>query len=361
MWEKPEPSDAVESLPQSARPEEKAPEVEPLVTTQNNSPQPAEGGREECPPEPVEGDYEECPNPIPVERTDTETGEIDWVEIPCNRKWCPYCGPTLRRRYVAHFTEAFKSLPNLQFLTLTLDPKAFGEETEIDAEDFEKTRKYLLHIWERRFVKRVKRRSEVEVKYMATVERHESGQAHLHAVISCTLSKEEFRHHWFESGGGVVMDASPIRSDEKVAAKVGYAVKYCFEDVLKGSDGRNSIFCSEGIGYHSEAAKKARKEHREGEEEGSGDEEEDRYEYDPPTPESAGHKDNSDTMTDAEKERFDRIAREARTKTYTEWDSDHMDPPVTGTRYEYDRETGETEETRIRRTAGGETIEVSEQ
>jgi hypothetical protein len=339
--------EAVQSLPKTARPEERAPEVSPLECTQNNSPQT------------VQGEYEECPNPITVERTDRETGEVDWIDLPCNRKWCPYCGPTLRRRYVAHFTEVFQSLPNLKFITLTLDPKAFEEGASIDPEDFAESRKYLLHIWERKFVKRVKRRSDVEVKYMATVERHESGQAHLHAVISCTLSEQELRHHWFESGGGVVMDSCPILTDYMVAGKVGYAVKYCFEDAMEDSDGRNSIFCSEGIGYHSEAAKELRKEYREEENQTCREEEPDRYEYRPPTSESAGHKDNSDAVTDAEKERFDRIAEQARTTTYIDWDSDHMEPPVQGTRYEYDPDTGETRETRVRRTSDGGTVEIS--
>jgi hypothetical protein len=142
------------------------------------------------------------------------------------------------------------------------------------------------------------------------------------------------------------------------AAKIGYAVKYCFKDSLQQSDGRNSIFCSEGIGYHSKSAQEARKEHREengGERVKSGGE---RYEYDPPTPKSAGHKDNNDAVTDAEKERFDRIAEEARTTTYTDWDSDHMDPPVTGTRYEYDPETGETSEMQVMKTADGREVIV---
>lgn len=344
----PEPitvSDPVKRLPKTAQPEEKAPQFDPLECTQNNSPRK------------VQGEHDHCPNPITVERTDRETGEIDWIDLPCNRKWCPYCGPTLRRRYVAHFTEVFQDLPNLKFITLTLDPKAFGKEVDIDPHDFAESRKYLLHIWERKFVKRVKRRSDVEVKYMATVERHESGQAHLHAVISCTLSEQELRHHWFESGGGVVMDSCPILTDYMVAGKVGYAVKYCFEDAMEESDGRNSIFCSEGIGYHSQSAKELRKEHREGKEQTRG-REPDRYEYRPPTPESAGHKDNSDAVTDAEKERFDRIAEQARTTTYIDWDSDHMEPPVEGTRYEYDPETGETTETRVRRTREGRTVEV---
>lgn len=339
---KPIISDGVKELPRSARPEPGArPEaVPPLVTTKNNSPQP------------VEGEVEACPHPVVVERTDRETGEVDWVELPCDRKQCEHCGPKMRRRYVAHFAEQFSGLPNLKFVTLTLDPKAF-ESSEVDPRSFDESRKYLLHIWERRFVKRVKRRTEGEVKYVATVERHESGQAHLHAVMSCGLHEADLRDQWFQSGGGVVMDASRIGSDGLLAAKIGYAVKYCFKE--SGEKGRNSIFCSEGVGYHSEAAKEARRAHKEEEggevgcDAGCG-----RYEYEAP---DGGRRGAGDAVTEDEKERFDAVAG-ARSTVYTRWEGDHMDPPVRGVRYEYDPGSGQTSAVDVEKLPGGRVIQL---
>lgn len=342
---KPVISDAVKGLPEAGRPEPGArPEaVPPLEPTLNNSPQRSEEVRE--------GDYDYCPNPVVVERADRRTGEVDTVEIDCDRKWCPYCGPKMKRQYVAHFTERFSGLPSLKFVTLTLDPKAFGEGVEIDPSDFAESRKYLLHIWERRFVKRVKRRSDGEVTYVASVERHESGQAHLHVVMSCTLNEDQLRQQWFESGGGVVMEATGILSDSHVARKVGYVMKYCFQESFEKGDGRNAVFCSEGIGYHSEQSREDRREHINGKSEGDimDDWSPDRYEFDPP--DGGGHTDNGDRVTEEEKARFDRVADEARSTTYVDWEGESA--PREGTRIRYDRETGETEREPVREVLTG--------
>jgi len=287
-------------------------------------------------------------------RTDKQTGEVDHVEIACNRKQCPHCGPKLKRRYVAHFIQTFSELPSLRFVTLTLDPKAFPEDVEIDPKDFGESRKYLLHIWERRFVKRVKRRSDVEVAYVAAIERHESGQAHLHAVISSTLSEDELRHHWFQSGGGVVMEARPIFGDEdRLARRVGYVMKYCFKDAETLSDGRNSIFCSNGIGYHSKEAKERRKEFMR--EQGNEDDpfDEDRYEIE--APDGGGHRDNQDTVTEADRERFDRVADEARTTVYVRLEREQL--PSDGVRFRYDPETGEQKREPIHQTRDGRIVD----
>ena len=362
-----------------------------LEHTPNNSPQWENSRFDRCESS-EETEYESCPRPVVVERVDKETGEVVNLELPCNTKSCEYCGPKMRRRYVAHFTQTFSQLPELRFITLTLDPKAFPEDVDVDLTDFAEGRKYLLHIWERKFVKRVKRRSEVEVKYVASVERHESGQAHLHVVMSCTLSEDQLRKHWFESGGGIVMDATRMRGVQMTARKVGYVMKYVFKD--QGQDeGRNSIFCSEGVGYHSEDAKENRQSYGRAktvideliedgmwdvepgssqyhediqmlmdelpaESEDEGDEEESRYEYNPPA--GGGHKDNADTMTEQEREKFDRVAAKARTSTWTEWDGDHMDPPTDGMRYRYDEERGEMMKTPVQRTTEFEDVEVGE-
>lgn len=321
----------------------------PLDTTKNNSPQ---GGKARE-PVPSEG-YDSCPSPVVFERVDTHTGEVDWCEIPCQRKTCPYCRERLRARHVAHFIETFKELPHLRFVTLTLDPKAFPDGVEIDPKDFEDTRKYLLHIWERRYVKRVKRASDVEVKYVASIERQQSGVAHLHAVISSTLSEDELRHHWFQSGGGVVMEARPIFGNEdRLARRIGYVMKYCFKAAQEATDGRNTIFCSNGVGYYSEAAKEKRREYMQSRKESTSPFDSDRYEM--IGPEGGGHRNNGDTVTEADRRRFDRIAAEARTQTYIKWENDPL--PMHGIRVRYDAETGETKREPVTKTVEGRIVE----
>jgi len=303
----------------------------PLDVVSNNSPQPPQG------------EYEKCPNPVVLQRTDRVTGEVDTVEKRCGRRSCPYCREWLRKAEVAHYIETYEDQENVKFTTLTLDPKAFPEDVDIDSEDFEETRRYLLHVWERKFIKRIKRRTGGDFAYTASIEEHQSGRAHIHVVWSCPLSEEQIRHHWFESGGGVVMESVKIGDGEELAMQVGYVLKYAFKGAEDRKKGRNAIFNSEGTGYHSEEAKeKRRKRYQSSEDEE--DQDEGRYDYTGPS--TGGKTNNNDTMTEEEHERFDRIAEQARSSTYVDWES--TDPPREGTRYSYDRESGETTETCVR-------------
>lgn len=305
----------------------------PLDVVSNNSPQP------------VEGDYEKCPGPVVIQRTNRVTGEIDTIEKPCGRRSCPYCRDQLRRAETAHFIEVYEDREDVKFTTLTLDPKAFPEGTEIDPCDFEQTRRYLLHVWERKFIKRVKRGMDGDLAYTASIEEHESGRAHIHIIWSCSLSEEEIRHHWFESGGGVVMESVEIASGEDLAKQVGYVLKYAFKGAEGRKKGRNSIFNSEGVGFHSEKAKAKRREHVQSSECNSGENQDDwKYEYSGPS--GGGKTANGDTITEEERNIFNDICDKARSSTYVDWNS--PDPPREGTRYSYDRESGKTTETRVR-------------
>lgn len=296
-------------------------------------------------PEPVEGDYEECPSPVVIQRTDRATGEVDTIEKACGRRSCPYCREWLRRAETAHFIEVYEDREDVKFTTLTLDPKAFPESVGIDPQDFEQTRRYLLHVWERKFIKRIKRRVEGDFAYTASIEEHESGRAHIHIVWSCSLSEEQIRHHWFESGGGVVMESVGIADGEDLARQVGYVLKYAFKGAETRKKGRNAIFNSEGIGFHSEEAKAKRRERVQSSAEDCEEDQNDgRYEYSGPS--GGGKTDNGDTITEEQRRRFDGISDKARSSTYVDWES--SDPPREGVRYSYDRESGQTERTRVR-------------
>ena len=199
----------------------------------------------------------ECPSPVLMRRSvvDMTTGGIRGTHIErksCNSKKCPVCSGKLKRQYVGHYSRLFSPLPNLTFVTLTIDPK-----NGIAAED---SRKYIIDRWSV-FRKRIHRRG--EFFYVAVPESHKSGYTHLHVLCSLPdRATEEFiRSAWFAVGGGVVMDVQPLNTSEHTPEQVvGYVIKYAFKDATEGK-GRRSLFCSQGISFHSEKYKQERREY----------------------------------------------------------------------------------------------------
>ena len=199
----------------------------------------------------------ECPSPVLMRRSvvDMTTGGIRGTHIErksCNSKKCPVCSGKLKRQYVGHYSRLFSPLPNLTFVTLTIDPK-----NGIAAED---SRKYIIDRWSV-FRKRIHRRG--EFLYVAVPESHKSGYTHLHVLCSLPdRATEEFiRSAWFAVGGGVVMDVQPLDTSEHTPEQVvGYVIKYAFKDATEGK-GRRSLFCSQGISFHSEKYKQERREY----------------------------------------------------------------------------------------------------
>lgn len=206
---------------------------------------------------PIEGAT--CPNPVPFRRSWAEkvTGEVRGEKIElkgCNKKLCPVCGPKLKKRLIGHFARLFSPLPNLVFMTLTLDPKT-GQDTgeQVPAEE---TRMYMSHSWSK-FRKRMNRLG--EFAYVAVPEQHKDGRTHLHVLVSLPegVTEEHSRDHWFSSGGGIVMDVQEIETKD-VSRSVGYVVKYVFKDAAQNPHKRN-MWASAGFSYHSAAHKAARK------------------------------------------------------------------------------------------------------
>ena len=199
----------------------------------------------------------ECPSPVLFRRSwlDNGTGEVSDTKIErksCNKKSCPVCGPLLRKRFVGHFANIFVPLPRLAFLTLTLDPKI-----GISSKD---SRKYIVDRWSV-FRKRIHRRG--KFVFLGALESHKSDYAHLHVLCSLPdgLLEEEILTHWFQVGGGIVMDFQDIREEpEKV---VGYVIKYVFKDAQEAA-GRRSMLCSKGVSYYGKKACEERKSYAEG-------------------------------------------------------------------------------------------------
>ena len=283
----------------------------------------------------------DCPYPIEigVDEWDKETGELVDTGIqliPCGRKGCPVCGPKVRDRYVAHFSRVFADLSDdrpIWFLTLTVDPKVIPDDaTEIEA------RKYLTHCWDK-YAKRLRYRAE-DLKYAGSFEKHEDGRYHLHVLVAADFprcdreaqTREMMRVQWFESGGGAVGKVKRIREGrtepaedgrpDGVAGACGYVVKYAFKDAAEAhseAESRRSLIASEGIGYHSEAAKERRRERAE---EASGEDSPVETEYRSLVTRKASEVGESggrvDTLTEEDRARFEEWDRDVRTVEYTE-------------------------------------------
>lgn len=308
---------------------------------------------------PVTGD--DCPYPIEigVDEWDTATGELVDAGIallPCGRKGCPVCGPRIRDRYVAHYARVFSELGQdrpIWFLTLTVDAKVLPE----DAGEQE-ARKYLVHCWDK-YAKRLRYRAD-DLKYAGAFELHRSGDRwHLHVIVAADFPgrdsegavREMMRVQWFESGGGAVGKVKRVREDrtdpssdgtpDGIAGSVGYVVKYAFKDAAEAhsaAESRRSMIASQGIGYHSKEAKEHRREHTRAESEREGGTVREYHSLVDPKPGEG----RDDTLTDEDRERFERWDKSVRTLEYRERieDSDRWDGRTVWVVWKMDADAG---------------------
>jgi len=278
---------------------------------------------------------------------DKETGELVGAgiqRIPCGRKRCPVCGPRLKSRYIAHFAQHFTAYAEdvpVFFATLTVDPK-IGDLSHDEA------RRYLLHCWDK-WMKRLRRRANGDVHYVASIEQHKDGRYHLHAILAASFDgdvSQMLREQWFESGGGAVSEVKRITvgsedlgADKRptgVAGAVGYVLKYAFKDVNTAS-GRRSVVCSQGDGYHSAQAKAEREAFYKSTKKGQWQERQEKQrerDWHPPTNDRAPRP-MRDTITPEDRARFDRLDKSRRSRTYRQ-----PEPDGTWKEYTYQKEKG---------------------
>lgn len=227
---------------------------------------------------------EKCPNRFKATRIDKATGETKEVYIDCGKKSCEVCSERLRDRYIAHYVRRFQQLREeglgIFFLTLSVDRKVEINGVPLQQCDPSETRKYLSYVWGEKYRNRLYRRTE-ELKYLASFEQGSNPRHwHLHVVMGLEAEEEldrkqtyqMLRSQWFESGGGAEADVKElgvghggIDSDDRpetLPGAIGYVVKYAFQDALD-RPGSRSIMSSQGLGYHSEKAKKERTVYRE--------------------------------------------------------------------------------------------------
>ena len=114
--------------------------------------------------------------------------------LNCRTWGCCYCGPKKAKRYrylIGHLAEREKLT---RFLTLTLDPsKVEGDSVRYLRGVFNKFRLYL------------RRKYGAPVKYIAVLEFHKSGIAHLHLLVDRFIPWDWIRQSWSAIGGGRVV------------------------------------------------------------------------------------------------------------------------------------------------------------
>ena len=249
---------------------------------------------------------DQCPNQWTLTRKKRSSGgetDTQFIPMDCMRQGCPYCGPKLRRRKVAHFCRVFSALADdgytLLFCSFTVDPKLrrtdtvehCGEQLPLSIPLQEAYLKEV--VWDR-FCKRIRRRFE-DLEYAGAVESHEDGRPHLHVMMAVRDSEDRswrelnalVREQFFASGGGAVMDVKLPESrsvaDEgedtadlgddgrpvSMSGSVGYLCKYMHKSAQERSQdrdrGRNPkkkpkmVLCSQGIGYNSRLARLRRR------------------------------------------------------------------------------------------------------
>jgi hypothetical protein len=115
--------------------------------------------------------------------------------VNCKCWDCCYCGPRKATRYRYRIAEIAEREQLKRFLTLTLDPsKIEGDSARYLRAVFNKFRLYL------------RRKFGVAVKYIAVLEFHKSGVAHLHLLMDRFIWWRWIKKTWSALGGGTVVD-----------------------------------------------------------------------------------------------------------------------------------------------------------
>ena len=112
----------------------------------------------------------------------------------CKTWGCCYCGPRKANLYKRLIGQLAEREQLTRFLTLTLDPsKIEGDSVRYLRGVFNKFRLYL------------RRRYGTPVKYIAVLEFHKSGVAHLHLLVDRFIPWEWIKQSWSALGGGEVV------------------------------------------------------------------------------------------------------------------------------------------------------------
>jgi hypothetical protein len=121
-------------------------------------------------------------------------GLVELHRVNCKCWSCSYCGPRKARRYRFLIAQLAEQEQLNRFVTLTLDPsKIQGCSVRYLRRVFNKFRLYM------------RRAYGVPIKYIAVLEFHKSGIAHLHLLIDRFIPWEWIKRSWSALGGGQIV------------------------------------------------------------------------------------------------------------------------------------------------------------
>jgi hypothetical protein len=154
-----------------------------------------------------------------VHGPDVDSGGERYIRLDCGRLACDNCGERRVRKLRKRVSQLAEENRLTRFLTLTLDPARLpAGENSVDylRACFAKFRVYL------------GRRFQGAITYLAVVELHKSGVAHLHVLVGRFIPQDWISVSWAAVGGGIIVDIRFV-DVHRIGA---YVSKYLTKQVL---------------------------------------------------------------------------------------------------------------------------------
>ena len=165
---------------------------------------------------------------------DLPDGSRRYIRVDCRCWGCAYCGPKKASRYRRAIRELAEKNKLNRFLTLTLDPKAPGDQDPVAYinASFAKWRIYL------------KRKFGVSITYIRILEFQKSGNPHFHILVDRFIPQAWIQSTWQAIGGGRFVDIRYV-DIHRIAR---YLSKYLTKELLLSAPKRSRrITVSRGI------------------------------------------------------------------------------------------------------------------
>ena len=144
--------------------------------------------------------------------------------LNCKTWGCKYCGPKKAKRYKYLIGQLAEREQLTRFLTLTLDPDLIkGDSVRYLREVFNKFRLYLGRAYKS------------PVKYIAVLEFHKSGIAHLHVLVDRYIPWDWIKQSWSALGGGQIVFIKYV----DVHRVSRYLSKYLTKEILLSAPKRS--------------------------------------------------------------------------------------------------------------------------
>jgi len=151
-------------------------------------------------------------------------GHVIFHRLNCKTWGCPFCGPRKAKRYKYLIAQAAEREQLTRFLTLTLDPTLIeGDSVRYLRRVFDKFRLYL------------RRKYQASVRYIAVLEFHKSGIAHLHVLVDRFIPWDWIKESWSALGGGRVVYIKYV----DVHRIARYLSKYLTKELLQSAPKRS--------------------------------------------------------------------------------------------------------------------------